>query len=108
MLSENKCKPEPDEDWPFDQAPNVAAISTRQVIELNYPILLVTHYEDDDSWAFLCGTTDDHINDGRVIGMGEALGRDPTLRSIADLPSGWSAWREAKDSAWVRYPKTPA
>lgn len=108
MVSENKRKPEPDEDWPFDQAPNVAAISTRQVIELNCPILLVTHYEDDDSWAFLCGTTDDHINDGRVIGMGEALDRDPTLRSIADLPSGWSAWREAKDSAWVRYRKTPA
>ena len=108
MVSDTKCKNEPDEDWPFDQAPNVAAISTRQVIELNYPILIVTHYEDDDSWGFLCGTTDDHINDGRVIGMGKALALDPTLRSIADLPSGWSAWRKDKDSTWVRYPEKPA
>jgi hypothetical protein len=48
MVSHGKCHTEPDQDWPFDQEPNVAAISTRQVIELDYPILLVTHYEDDD------------------------------------------------------------
>ena len=103
MVTQSKCQMKADEDWPFDQAPNVAAITTRQVLELNYPILLVTHYEDDDSWAFLCGTTDDHVKDGRVIGMGEALGLDPTLRGVADLPPGWSAWREAIDSEWIRY-----
>ena len=107
MVSQDKCQTEPDGDWPFDQAPNVAAISTRQVIELGYPILLVMHYEDDDSWAFLCGTTDD-TDDGRVIGMGEALGLDQTLRPVADLAPGWSAWRESKDSEWVRYRETAA
>lgn len=106
MALQSKCQMEPDEDWPFDQARNVAAITTRQVIELDYPILLVTHYEDDDSWAFLCGTTEDYTKDGRVIGMAEALGRDQTLRSVADLPPGWSAWREDKDSEWNRYPET--
>ena len=45
--------------WPFDQAPNVAALTTRQVLERNFPILIVTHYADDDSWAFVCGTTED-------------------------------------------------
>jgi hypothetical protein len=103
MVSEYTCQSE--EDWPFDQAPNVAAISTRQVIELDYPILLVTHYEDDHSWAFLCGTTEGS-DDGRVIGMGNALNRDPTLRQIADLPPGWSARRKGKDSEWVKYPET--
>jgi hypothetical protein len=108
MVSQSKCDMEPDQDWPFDQAPNVAAISTRQVIELNNPIILVTHYEDDESWAFLFGTTKDYTNDGRVIGMGEALDLDQTLRSVADLPPGWSAWRESKDSEWVRYHETAA
>jgi hypothetical protein len=92
MVSHSKCQADADEVWPFDQAPNVAAISTRQVIELDYPILLVTHYEDDDSWAFLCGTTEDYKKDGRVIGMGEAVARDESLRLVADLPPGWSAW----------------
>lgn len=35
--------------WPFDQKPNFAAVSTRQVLEDNLPILRVRHYEDDDS-----------------------------------------------------------
>jgi hypothetical protein len=32
------------EGWPFDQGPNVAAITTRQVLELKLPVLIVTHY----------------------------------------------------------------
>jgi hypothetical protein len=56
------------DDWPFDQAPNVAAITTRQVLEDGMPILRVTHYGDDHSWAVVCGTTS-NTEDGRAIGM---------------------------------------
>ncbi|MDP0489418.1 MAG: hypothetical protein Q7Q71_00020 [Verrucomicrobiota bacterium JB023] len=87
------------QEWPFDQAENVAAITTRQVIEDNKPILMVIHYSDDDSWAFLCNTTGAE-SDGRVIGMGEALNIDPTLRSIADLPPGWIAERDFVGGDW--------
>lgn len=105
-MSGTRCQSEREADWPFDQEPNVAAITTRQVLEQGFPILLVTHYEDDHSWAFLCGTTNKHLEDGRVIGMGEALDLDCTLASVADLPPGWSAWREDKDSEWIRYQRT--
>jgi hypothetical protein len=90
------------EDWLFDQAPNAAAVTTRQVIKDGLPILTVVHYRDDESWAFVCGTTD-KTDDGRVIGMGTALKLDPTLRTIADLPPGWAAPREAVGGAWHRY-----
>ena len=90
----------PEADWPFDQEPNVAAITTRQVLE-GLPILRVTHYSDDDSWAFLCGTTN-ATDDGRVIAMEEALALDPTLRTIADLPPGWTAWRNQVGGTWSR------
>jgi hypothetical protein len=90
-------------EWPFDQAPDVAAITTRQVLDEGLPILRVTHYEDDHSWAFVCGTTDDYEKDGRVICMAEALRLDESLRDVADLPPGWHAWREGKDSGWNRY-----
>ena len=89
------------DEWPFDQEPNVAALTTRQVLELNYPVLVVTHYEDDHSWAFVCGTTDD-VDDGKLICMSEVLLIDETLRAIADLPPGWSARRKDKDSEWIR------
>jgi hypothetical protein len=87
--------------WPFDQAPNVAAITTRQVIEDGLPILTVVHYAEDDSWAFVCGTSN-ATEDGRVIGMGEALEMDPTLITIADLPPGWCAYRRAVGEAWTK------
>ena len=89
-------------DWPFDQAPNVTAITTVRVLDDHLPILRVTHYSDDHSWAFVCGTTND-TKDGRVIGMDCALSLDPTIRTIADLPPGWTAWRESVGGEWHRY-----
>jgi hypothetical protein len=90
-------------EWPFDQAPNVAAITTRQVIEDNLPILTVVHYADDHSWAFVCGTSN-APEDGRVIGMGTALKIDLTLATIADLPFGWCAHRRAIGEMWTKQP----
>jgi hypothetical protein len=88
--------------WPFDQAPDVAAITTRQVIEQRLPVLSVTHYSDDHSWAFTCGTTE-VTEDGRVIAMREALEIDPSLREVADLPPGWTARRQKVGHAWHRF-----
>ena len=87
--------------WSFDQAPNVAAITTRQVLE-GHPILRVVHYTDDHSWGFTCGTTDD-VADGRVIRMDEALNLDGSLAEVADLSPGWGAWREKLGGTWQRY-----
>jgi hypothetical protein len=87
--------------WPFDQAPNVAAITTRQVIEDGLPILVAIHYRDDHSWAFVCGTSN-RTEDGRVICMSSALKIDPTLVSIADLPPGYYARRAAIGATWSR------
>lgn len=92
-------------NWPFDQPPNVAAITTRQVIEDGFPILTVVHYADDDSWAFLCGTSI-ATEDGRVIRMDEALKIDSTLVTIADLPPGWLAHRCAIGDTWLKQPNS--
>lgn len=94
---------ETQEDWPFDQGPSIAAITTVGVLEQKLPILIVTHYSDDHSWAFTCGTTN-ATEHGRVIGMGCALSLDPTLRAIADLPPGWTAWRDTVGGEWSRAP----
>jgi len=49
--------------WPFDQEPNAAAVTTRQVLREGRPILCVTHYSQDHSWAFVCGSTN-NVHDG--------------------------------------------
>jgi hypothetical protein len=87
--------------WPFDQAPNTAALTTRQVIDLKSPIRHLIHY-DDGTWAFLCGTTSE-TDDYRVVHMSHILELDDTLREVADLPLGWSAWREDGQSPWERF-----
>ena len=92
-------------EWPFDQASNVAAITTRQVIQDGLPILSVVHYSEDHSWAFVCGTSNADA-DGRVIGMGEALKIDSTLSGIADLPPGWCAHRQAVGQPWIKQPNS--
>jgi len=92
---------ENDMNWVFDQARNVATITTRQVIHENYPILSAVHYDDDDSWGFTCGTTN-KSEDLMVVGMGEIVDRDLTLKSIADLPPGWSAFRKSINDEWIR------
>ena len=86
--------------WPFEDTPNTASITTRQVLD-GAPILLVTHDADDGSWQFLCGTTNDTA-DGRVVGLGEMYRRDTTVGELADLPEGWRAWRAAPGHPWQR------
>ena len=89
-------------DWPFDQAENVAAITSKFVVDDNFPILRVVHYSDDHSWAFTCGTTNS-LEDIRVISMTEAIKLDPTITEVADLPPGWCASREKVGENWERY-----
>ena len=91
--------------WPFDQPFHATAITDRQVVEDGQPILVVIHYADDHSWAFLSGV-DNGIVDGRVIGMGTALRFDPGLREVADLPPGFRAERAFVGAPWRRDPNT--
>ena len=90
-----------DSEWKFVDPPNQASISTRQVFEEGYPILRVSHDEDDGGWQFLCGTTD-IVEDGRVVGIGDVIELDPSISEVSDLPLGWIAYRETADSPWVR------
>ena len=91
------------EEWSFGDPPNVTTITTRLVLEEGYPILLVTHDEDDGTWQVLCGTTDDPQN-GRVVCLEEMYRLDPSIGELADLPLGWRVWRSNAASEWQREP----
>lgn len=86
-------------DWSFDQAPDVAAVTCQRVIA-GSPILVVVHYADDHSWAFLSGERFD-ASDGLLVAMKTIVELDPTITSISDLPPGWIARRESVTASWV-------
>jgi hypothetical protein len=90
------------DQWRFDQARNVAAVTNAAVLA-GAPILLVVHYSDDDSWGFFDGAPFQPA-EGRVVAMSEAVKLDVSLNEIADLPPGCVARRASKGAPWVQEP----
>jgi hypothetical protein len=89
------------DNWPFEDPTNVAVITTRSIVKDRKPILLVTHDNDDGSWQFLDGGPIT-VTDGMVLALSEVVEIDPSVKELADLPYGWRAWRENKNSPWKR------
>ncbi len=88
--------------WTFDQAPNVACITTQAVLD-GHPVLAVTHYDDDHSWAFMDGSNTNNA-DTRVVAMRTVLERHPELEATAHLLPGQTATRASAGDAWVTEP----
>jgi hypothetical protein len=91
-------------NWPFDQPPNCAVFSVRQIVFEGSPILLVTHDDDDGGWQFL-GLQDVVVSDAVVVALSDIVNLDPSVLDIADLHPGWRAWRETVASSWQRAPR---
>ncbi len=87
-------------EWPFSEPQNRAVLSTVQVFERGFPILLVSH-DDDGDWQILCGTSN-AVQDGIVVCLGCAFNHDRSIGELSDLPLGWVAWRESRDHPWQR------
>lgn len=97
-----RTNPELPDPWPFDQGPNVAAVTSTHITRDGLPVLLVTHYDDDDSWGFQSGHPVT-MADAQVVAMKTVFRFDPTIVEVADLKPGWSAARESIGSPWIRY-----
>jgi len=92
--------------WPFDQEPNVAAITSTHLTRDGRPVMLVTHYDHDDSWSFQSGLPVT-MEDAQLVAMKTVYGFDPTIVEVADLKPGWSAQREFVGAPWNRYQNEP-
>lgn len=93
-------------DWKFSDPPNVAVIVDRSIVSGEEWIAHVSHDADDGAWQL-------HTSKGAVaneadamlISLRKATQLDPSIIELADLPLGWRAWRDAKDSTWHRAPR---
>jgi hypothetical protein len=70
-------------------------------MERKEPILLVTHEDGEDSWSFI-GSSDGTLDNCKIIALEEAVAIDPSILQLADLPIGWSAWRDSPEDSWIR------
>jgi hypothetical protein len=93
-------------DWPFEDPPNSATFTLRQIVQGVRPILLVVHDVEDGGWQFLDGHAVD-IADALLVSMRSMVERDPTTKELADLPHGWRAWRATPTEAWQREEMQP-
>lgn len=88
-----------DDDWPFEDPPNVAVFTLRSVIHGGADIVRVTHDEEDGAWQFL-DRDGARMEEAMVVGLGGMLRRDPTIAELAHLPTGWAATRERAGAPW--------
>ena len=87
-------------NWPFDDPPNLAVITTKAIAARQQPVLLVTHDDDDGTWQFLPLEGELRVLDAAVVGLRSMIERDGTLAQLANLPRGWRAWRESPNDPW--------
>ena len=87
--------------WPFTDPPNLATFALRDIMEGRRPILYVSHDEDGD-WQFTDGRDSPQSKDAVLLGLGCVLELDASIAELADLPSGWRAWRDDVNDPWQR------
>jgi hypothetical protein len=78
------------------------------VLHEGWPILLVSHDEDDEGWQFINGEGDTHdVSDLMYVHAKHMVALDPGLVALTDLPLGWQAVRDTRDDTWSREPTPP-
>lgn len=92
-------------EWPFEDEPRLAVVTTTHVIRDGEPILRVSHDADDGSWQFHYGGPVSS-KEAMIVALEEILEIDPTVASLANLALGYCATRKDRSSAW-RVQKKP-
>jgi len=88
-------------NWTFTDEPNVMVMTTKNIINNNSPIISIWHDAGDGMWQFLDGT-DVNEKDAMMVSLEEIVNLDNSVIEVSNLPLGWVAWREKKDSVWKR------
>ena len=93
--------------WSFADPPNLAVITVKQILLAGKPVLYVAHDSDDGGWQFLTGGRFD-VADALLVTLKSMIEHDPSLAELADLPIGWHARRDNRESKWQRGPQDVA
>ena len=92
------------EQWCFDVSPDTAVVTTTYVTVKGMPILYVSHEIDEEEgtiWQFHAGNDDYRPEVLQLVRIDEVVAKDPTIESMATLPAGYHATRNAVGDLWV-------
>jgi hypothetical protein len=82
-------------DFKFKEPENTACFVCDHVMNMERPILLVTHDFEDGSWQFLCGQTDHSEGNIRIISLKNATKIDNSINELLEMPIGVGAARKS-------------
>ena len=90
-------------EWMFKDPPNMAVVTTRDIVRDGAWIAYVSHDADDGSWQFHDSAPGNLLmEDAMVVSLNSMVLRDRTLNELADLPEDWRAWRDGPHAPWHR------
>lgn len=94
------------DDWPFEDAPNAASITTTFI--LDGATIRRVYHDYDGGWQFH-GSPDQLASPevARLVSLQDMIQRDAALVELHDLPDGWCATRTAADKPWIRAKNNP-
>ncbi len=85
----------------FSEPLTTAVFTTKFVVEDDHEITYVTHDADDGSWQFLSSDTfEDYRLVAKVVGLGQIIEKDSSILEILNMPIGFYAERENRESKW--------
>ena len=87
--------------YEFIDEKNTMVITTKNIVNKEKSIMLVSHDEDDGMWEFLEGE-EVKEEDAMIISLYEMVNIDPTVNQVADLPLGWIAYRDVEQDKWIK------
>jgi hypothetical protein len=90
--------------WTFAGPPNLIVITVRQIRLAGNPVLYVAHDGGEGGWQFLTGAHFDTA-DALLVTLKSMIEHDSSLAGLADLPIGWQARRDNRESEWQRGPQ---
>lgn len=92
--------------WKFPDPPHTGVYTTKRISNGEEPILYVWHEPEDGAWQFH-GASESSVESGALVCFHHLVDKDPSLKELQDLPTGWRAWRESATEPWVRQESEP-
>lgn len=90
-------------NWPFADPPNVAVLTSADIIDHGRLIEYVSHDAEDGAWQFHTRNgAPEEESQARVVALRTVFELDPTIGALSDLPLGWCARRVEKKHGWHR------
>jgi hypothetical protein len=88
-------------NWKFVDPPHTGVYTTKRVMSGDDPITRVFHDVEDGAWQFH-GPPESKAEDLAYVCFHHIVDKDLSITELADLPVGWSAWRDDVSGPWQR------